>query len=111
MLPEAIVIRRENLINMFFSLPPSLQTAAGMSSTATEMANWMIALQNNQFLKEKSSIASAFGLPAILNNGKPAGFSDLLNGYAAGWPIVARPEHPAVAAVGGGRSALFVYPE
>ncbi len=49
--------------------------------------------------------------PAKLNNGKTGGFSPLLNGYAAGWPIVARTEHPAAAAVGGGRSAVFLYPE
>jgi tetratricopeptide (TPR) repeat protein len=48
--------------------------------------------------------------PAKLNNGKTGGFSTLLNGYAAGWPVIARTEHPAVAPVGGGRSALFVYP-
>ena len=48
--------------------------------------------------------------PAMLNNGKTGGFSGLLNGYAAGWPIVRRAEHPAAAAVGGGRSAVFVYP-
>lgn len=98
------------LNNMFFSFPPSLQTAAGMSSTATEMADWVIALQNNRFLKEKTNMISLF-TPAKLNNGKTGGFSSLLNGYAAGWPIVARPEHPAAAAVGGGRSAVFVYPE
>ncbi|MFZ1370173.1 MAG: serine hydrolase [Ferruginibacter sp.] len=104
------------LINMFFSFPVSLQTAAGMSSTAKEMADWVIALQNNQLLKQPSSIAALWA-PAKLNNpqdpagGKIAGFNSLLNGYAAGWPIVARPEHPAAAAVGGGRSALFVYPQ
>jgi CubicO group peptidase (beta-lactamase class C family) len=97
------------LINMFFSFPPSLQTAAGMSSTASEIADWIIALQNNQFLKEKSGMVSLWA-PAILNNGKTGGFNSLLNGYAAGWPIVTRPEHPAAAAVGGGRSAVFVYP-
>ena len=97
------------LINMFFSFPLSLQTAAGMSSTAKEIANWIIALQNQRFLKEKSSL-TALWAPAILNNGKTGGFSKLLNGYAAGWPIVARTDHPAFAAVGGGRSAVFVYP-
>jgi len=101
--------RKGKLTNMFFSMPPSLQTAAGMSSTATEMADWVIALQNNRFLKERSSMVSLF-TPALLNNGKPGGFSSLLNGYAAGWPIAARTEHPAAAAVGGGRSAVFVYP-
>lgn len=97
------------LINMFFSLPAPLQTAAGMSSTAKEMADWVIALQDKKFLKEKSSLVSLWA-PALLNNGKPGGFSDLLNGYAVGWPVVIRKEHPAAAAVGGGRSAVFVYP-
>lgn len=98
------------LNNMFFSLPPSLQTAAGMSSTATEIANWVIALQNLQLLKKSSSLLSLW-TPAILNNGKTGGFSDLLNGYAAGWPVILRSEHPAAASVGGGRSAVFVYPD
>lgn len=98
------------LINMFFSFPPSLQTAAGMSSTATELAEWIIALQNHQLLKKQSSL-QALWTPALLNNGTTAGFNKLLNGYAAGWPVVVRRAHPAYAAVGGGRSALFVYPD
>ena len=96
------------LTNMFFWLPPSLQTAAGMSSNAKEIANWVIALQNKQLLKE-ASLASLWS-PARLNNGKTGGFSGLLNGYSVGWPIAARAEHPAAAAVGGNRSAVFVYP-
>ncbi len=98
------------LNNMFFSFPGSLQTAAGMSSTAKEMADWVIALQNNRLLKQRSSLAALWD-PAKLNNGKIAGFNNLLNGYAAGWPVAARAQHPAVAPVGGGRSALFVYPQ
>lgn len=101
--------RKGKLNNMFFSFDYPLQTAAGMSSTATEMANWIIALQNNQFLKDKTSM-TALWTPAKLNNGKTGGFSSLLNGYAAGWPIIVRSEHPAAAPVGGGRSAVFVYP-
>ncbi|MCJ8154534.1 beta-lactamase family protein [Chryseobacterium sp. SSA4.19] len=98
------------LNNMFFSFPPPLQTAAGMSSTANELAKWVIALQNMELLQKKSSL-KALWKPDVLNNGKTAGFSRLLNGYAAGWPIIGRAEHPAVAPVGGGRSALFIYPE
>ena len=97
------------LQNMFFSFPPSLQTAAGMSSTATELAQWIIALQSGILLK-LSSVKSLW-LPARLNNGEIHGFSPLLNGYAAGWPVVLRQKHPAAAPVGGGRSALFVYRE
>lgn len=103
-------VAQGKLVNMFFSFPPQLQTAAGMSSTATEMAQWIISLQNNRLLKEPSSLRTLW-TPALLNNGKAAGFSSLLNGYAVGWPVVARKEHPAAAAVGGGRSAVFVYPE
>ncbi|MFZ1799093.1 MAG: serine hydrolase [Chitinophagaceae bacterium] len=101
--------RKGKLNNMFFSFDYPLQTAAGMSSTATEMANWIIALQNNQFLKDKKNM-TALWTPAILNNGKTGGFSNLLNGYASGWPIIVRAAHPAAAPVGGGRSAVFVYP-
>jgi CubicO group peptidase (beta-lactamase class C family) len=97
------------LLNMFFSMPPALQTAAGMSSTAREISNWIIALQNNKLLTKKSTLGLLWA-PARLNNGNTAGFSGLLNGYAAGWPVVARAEHPAAAAVGGARSAVFVYP-
>jgi CubicO group peptidase (beta-lactamase class C family) len=101
--------RKGVLSNMFFSFPPFLQTAAGMSSTATELANWVIALQGMQLLKQSSSLKELWA-PAILNDGTTAGFSRLLNGYAAGWPVIKRTNHPALAPVGGNRSAIFVYP-
>lgn len=101
--------QRGKLQNMFFSFPPFLQTAAGMSATAKELADWIIALQKLQLLKQPSSL-TALWTPAVLNNGETAGFSSLLNGYAAGWPVIKRADHPALAPVGGGRSALFVYP-
>jgi len=101
--------KKGKLVNMYFSLPPSLQTAAGMHGTAKEVADWIIALQNKELLKKETSLKSLW-TPAVLNNGKTGGFSRLLNGYAAGWPTAARAEHPAAAAVGGNRSAIFVYP-
>ncbi|WP_343675122.1 serine hydrolase domain-containing protein [Chitinophaga sp.] len=102
--------RKGVLSNMFFSFPPFLQTAAGMSSTATELARWVIALQNMELLKQSSSL-KALWTPAVLNNGETGGFSRLLNGYGAGWPVIVRTDHPAVAPVGGNRSAIFVYPK
>ena len=102
--------KKGKLANLYFALPPSLQTAAGMHSTAEEIATWIIALQNKKFLKTESSLASLW-TPARLNNGRIGGFSRSLNGYAAGWPIAARAVHPAAAAVGGNRSAVFVYPQ
>ena len=86
-----------------------LQTAAGMSSTATEMANWLIALQTGSLLSQQSSLEVLWA-PAILNNGKTQAWNDLLNGYALGWPVANRSEHPAAAPAGGDRAAFFVYP-
>ncbi|WDF57149.1 serine hydrolase [Mucilaginibacter sp. KACC 22063] len=92
----------------YMQFPVFFRTAAGIQSTATDMANWVIALKSGKLLKQKSSIDMLW-TPAILNNGKIGGFNSLTNGYALGWPTVTREEHPAVGPVGGGRSALFVY--
>jgi len=102
--------QKGKLSNMYFSFPPFLQTAAGMSSNAEELAKWVIATRKMQLFKNPSSL-TALWKPAVLNNGKTSGFSSLLNGYAAGWPVANRSEHPAVAPVGGNRSAIFVYPK
>jgi len=92
----------------YMQFPLFFRTAAGIQSTATDLANWIIALKGGKLLKERSSIDSLWK-PAVLNNGKIGGFNRLTNGYALGWPTVTRDEHPAVGPVGGGRSALFVY--
>ncbi|HWW38095.1 serine hydrolase domain-containing protein [Pedobacter sp.] len=92
----------------YMQFPVFFRTAAGIQSTATDMANWIIALKSGKLLKEQSSI-DLLWTPAILANGKIGGFNRLTNGYALGWPTVTRDKHPAVGPVGGGRSALFVY--
>jgi tetratricopeptide (TPR) repeat protein len=81
-----------------------------MSSTAEELARWIIALQRNQLLAAKSSLATLW-TPGQLNDGSTVEFNSLLNGFALGWLTVIRPEHRAFAAAGGARSALFVYPD
>jgi CubicO group peptidase (beta-lactamase class C family) len=90
--------------------PPIIRTAAGIHTTAEELARWLIALQQGKLLKDKSSLATLW-TPGRLKDGTTAGFSDLLNGYAIGWPVVVRAKHPAVAPVGGERAAMFYYPE
>jgi CubicO group peptidase (beta-lactamase class C family) len=104
------LVRSAKLENVFEEFPPFLRTAAGLSSTAEEMARWIIALQQSRLLKEKNSLATLW-TPGVLNNGSPAGFGGLLNGYALGWPTTVRPEHRAVGGIGGGRSAFLIYPE
>ncbi|QWV04471.1 serine hydrolase [Pseudoalteromonas shioyasakiensis] len=86
-----------------------LQTAAGMASTAAELANWLIALQTNQFISEDS--IQQMWTPTRLKSGHTQGFNQRLNGYSLGWPVMDREEHPALAAVGGNRAGIFVYPE
>lgn len=90
--------------------PPMLYPAAGMSSTASELASWLIALQSGKLLEESSNIETLW-TPALLNNGQTQGFNDLLNGYALGWPVVVRDEHPALGPEGADRAAFFVYPQ
>lgn len=92
----------------YIQFPVFFRTAAGILSTAKDMANWIIALKSGKLLKQKTSLETLWD-PALLNNGKVGGFNQLTNGYALGWPTVTRIEHPAVGPVGGGRSALFIY--
>lgn len=94
----------------FAEFPTFFRTATGILSTAQDIAHWLIALQSGKLLKKKESL-EALWTPARLPNGQVGGFNELTNGYALGWPTVTRDEHPAVAPVGGGRSALFVYPK
>ncbi|MCC3157224.1 serine hydrolase [Hymenobacter sp. 15J16-1T3B] len=103
------VRRGKELQNLFEVFPPSLRTAAGMSSTAEEMARWLIALQHGKLLQPAS--LTTLWTPGRLTDGTERGFGGKLTGYALGWPTVTRAEHPAVAPVGGGRSAVFLYPQ
>jgi CubicO group peptidase (beta-lactamase class C family) len=96
--------------NLFEEFAPSILTASGMNSTADEMAHWILALQQGKLFKDKASL-DILWTPGRLNNGKTAGFSQMMNGYALGWPAIVRPSHSAMAPIGGGRSGLFVYPD
>jgi CubicO group peptidase (beta-lactamase class C family) len=96
--------------NCFAKFPEFFRTCTGIISTADEVAQWIIALQNGVLLKQKNSL-DLLWQPAILNNGEVGGFNKLVNGYALGWPTVTREEHPAVGPVGGMRSSFFVYPK
>lgn len=96
------------LTNLHEEFPKYLRTVAGMSSNANEIANWIISLQSGKLLN-KSSLQKLW-TPMAIKNGEIVGFNQYLNGYALGWPIVKRSIHPAVAAAGGNRSLLMIYP-
>src|SRR5215510_3325346 len=50
--------RTDKLGNVFEEFSPFTRAAAGMSSTAEEMARWIIALQQGQLLKAKTSLTT-----------------------------------------------------
>jgi CubicO group peptidase (beta-lactamase class C family) len=91
------------LTNVFEEFPEYLRTAAGINSTADDVAHWLIALQDRTLLKSPASLAAMWTVPAW-KNGTP-------NWWALGWPAITRPAHRAMAGIGGGRSAFFVYPD
>jgi CubicO group peptidase (beta-lactamase class C family) len=95
---------------IFETFPPFMRTAAGIHSNVSDLARWVIALQEGKLVQDQSLLKELWK-PGRLTNGETAGFSDLLNGYALGWPIAVRDSHPAYLAVGGGRSALAVFPD
>jgi CubicO group peptidase (beta-lactamase class C family) len=80
-----------------------------MTSNATELATYAMALQQGKLLNPSS--LKAMWTATTLRNGKTAGFSDLENGYALGWQVIGRDEHPAVSASGGNATTLVIYPQ
>jgi CubicO group peptidase (beta-lactamase class C family) len=88
--------------NAWDDFPQFLRTAGGINATAEDIARWIIALESGKLLK-KENLATLW-TPGVFNNGSPTP-------WALGWPTISRPEHPAVAGIGGRRSAFYVYPD
>lgn len=103
-------VKGDQLRQLHEDFPRMMRTDAGAFSTAQELASWMKALKAGHLLKKPESLRNLWE-PIRLNNGKTEGFGGTSTGYALGWSVMERKEHPAVAAVGGGRAAIVVYPE
>lgn len=91
------------LTPVFFDVPRSLRTGAGAMMTAKEVARWLIALQRGHLLRVKTSLVTLW-TPSLLNDGS-------MGQWAIGWPTINRDDHRAVAGIGGGRVAFYVYPD
>ncbi|MNK73340.1 Penicillin-binding protein 4* [compost metagenome] len=87
--------------NVIEDFPVFMRAGAGINSNADELANWLIALQSGRLLAPAG--LERLWQPTSLNDGKPAP-------WALGWPTIGRDGHRAVAGIGGGRSAFYVYP-
>jgi len=81
---------------------PMHRAAAGMISTADDMARWLIALQNGALLKPAAKVA--MWTPVTYADGKPGQ-------WGMGWLVLDRPARRVVAMTGGSRSAVYLYPD
>ena len=93
----------EKLVHDYAEFPPFRRTASGMNSSAGDLARWVIALQQGKLLHTKSALKTLW-TAGNFNDGSQTQ-------WALGWVSKPRPRHPAVTATGGGRTAIFVYPE
>ena len=91
------------IFNSHINWPPLLRTAAGLHSTAEDLANWIIALQRGALLKRPSSVET-MRTPMPLHDGKPGI-------WGVGW-LVGRSYAGRLSAPGGGAKAQIVlYPD
>jgi CubicO group peptidase (beta-lactamase class C family) len=97
------------LTNVYQPIPSSLNPAGGIYSNATEMAQWIIALQNNKLINsENLKILLA---PIVLKNGKIYETNDFLNRSSISFYSSSRIKNPVIASLGGNRNALYIYPK
>jgi CubicO group peptidase (beta-lactamase class C family) len=87
---------------MVDDFPPFLRAGAGINTSAENLAQWIIALQKGQ-LVSKQGLAQLWRRGQF-NNGTGVP-------WALGWPAIRDNEYRAVAGIGGGRSAFYVYPD
>ncbi|RTY82677.1 class A beta-lactamase-related serine hydrolase [Flavobacterium sp. ZB4P23] len=100
--------RNNVLTNVYQPMPSNLLPAGGIYATATEMAQWVIALQTNQLINAEN--LKILLKPIELENGKPYEENGLLDRTSIGFSLSSRAENPIIASMGGARNALFIYP-
>jgi CubicO group peptidase (beta-lactamase class C family) len=81
---------------------PFRYAASGLNTTATELAQWLIAVTGKRLLTPASREVMWTAVP--FNNGAAGQ-------WGLGWQILQRSTHRAVGMTGGGRAAFYLYPE
>lgn len=102
--------KNANLFDAHIDIPENFQTANAIYSTASELAQCIIALQNHQLIKEEKNLEKLF-IPMVLNNGKTQGINDFFDGYAFGFYTSSNAAKPVIASLGKGGSGMFIYPK
>lgn len=96
------------LSNVYQPMPSNLYSAGGIYSTASEMANWIIALQNHKLINRKS--LELICTPIVLN-GKEYETTGPLNRSSISFFTTSKTEKLMLASLGGNRNALYMYPK
>jgi CubicO group peptidase (beta-lactamase class C family) len=92
-----------HVTNSHINWPPVLRTAAGMHSTAEDLAHWVIALRRGVLLKNASSIQTLCE-PPTLYDGSPGAWGI---GWAVGRSFAGRVPAPG----GGAKAQVVLYPD
>ncbi len=95
-------LAKPRLVLSYAEFPAFHHTASGMVSTAQDMAQWIIALQQHKLLQAPA--LKTMWTAGRYNNGQPTQ-------WALGLTVRPRAKHPVVMMTGGGRSAYCIYPD
>lgn len=98
-----------SLTNIHQPMPSYLYPAGGIYSTATEMAQWVIALQSYKLIKAEN--LKTLWTPIQLNNVKMQETNDSRYGTAIGFDTNLRTKNPVITQSGGARNTLYIYPK
>ena len=97
------------LTNVYQPMPDCLFPAGGIHSTATELAQWIIALQNHTLINAEN--LKTLLRPIQLKNGEVYETNNFLNRSSMGFSLSTKERNPVIASLGGARNALFIYPK
>ena len=82
--------------------PAYRQASSGINSTAADMARWARAVLDAKLIDARTR--ELLWTPVRFADGKPGQ-------WGLGWQVFARGDHRMVGMTGGGRSAVFLYPD
>lgn len=81
---------------------PFRRASSALNSTTTDLAKWLIAIDAGRMLTPQAR--ETMWTPATFANAEKGQ-------WGLGWEVLARGSHRAVGMTGGGRAAVFVYPQ
>lgn len=92
----------DGIYKMHLNWPPMLRTAAGLHSTAEDLANWLIALQRGLLIKQASNV-EILQAPIPLHDARPGI-------WGIGWIVAQRAAGRVCTPGGGAKAQIALYP-